>query len=67
MTCPPTRCLQLKAENPKMFEDIIPTLGAFHYQMSYIYAIYKRFKGSGLADTLVSAGVVVEGSVDQAV
>ena len=56
---------QLKAENPQMFKDIIPILGAFHQLMSYIYAIYKRFKGSGMADTLVIAGVV-EGLVDQA-
>lgn len=34
--------------------------------MSYMYVIYKRFKGSGPADTLVTAGVVVDGSVDQA-
>ena len=58
--------VQLKSENPQMFENIIPIIGAFHQQMSYIYAIYKRFKGSGMADTLVAAGVVVEGSVDQA-
>ena len=42
---------QLKAENPEMFKDIIPILGPFHQLMSYIYAIYKRFKGSGMADT----------------
>lgn len=58
--------VQLKAENAQMFKDIIPILCAFHQQMSYIYAIYKRFKGSGMADTLVTAGVLVEGSVDQA-
>ncbi len=58
--------VQLKAENPELFNNITPILGAFHQQMSYIYAIYKRFKGSGMADTLVTAGVVVEGSVDQA-
>ena len=34
--------------------------------MSYIYAVYKRFKGSGLAETLVAVGVEVEGSADQA-
>ena len=44
----------------------IPILGAFHQQMSYMHAIYKRFMGSGIADTLVTAGVVVAGSVDQA-
>ena len=58
--------LQLKAENLERFIDIIPILGAFHQQMSFIYALYKRFKGSGLDDILVTAGVVVQGSVDQA-
>ena len=58
--------LELKVENSEKYKDIIPTLGAFHQQMSYIYAIYKRFKGSGLSEVLVSAGVIVEGSVDQA-
>ena len=58
--------IQLKAENAQMFKDIVPILGAFHQQMSYMYAVYKRFKGSGMADTSVTAGVVVEGSVDQA-
>jgi len=58
--------VQLKSENPELFKNIIPILGAFHQQMSYIYAVYKRFKGSGIAETLVAAGVVVEGSVDQA-
>ena len=57
---------QLKAENPVVFEKIIPVLGPFHQQMSYIHSIYKHFKGSGMADTLVDAGVIVGGSVDQA-
>ena len=57
---------QLKEENPHQFKDIVPILGTFHQQMSYIYAIYKRFKGSGMADTQVTAGIVAEGSVDQA-
>ena len=58
--------VQLKAENPELFKKIIPILGAFHQQMSYIYAIYKRFKGSGISEVLVATGVVAEGSVDQA-
>ncbi|KAI9517796.1 hypothetical protein NQZ68_000965 [Dissostichus eleginoides] len=58
--------VQLKAENPEMYKDLIPILGAFHQQMSHIYAIYMRFKGSGMADTLVTAGVIMEGSVEQA-
>ena len=31
-----------------------------------IYAIYKRYKGSGIADVMIAAGVIAEGSVDQA-
>ena len=58
--------VQIKAENPELFRNIIPVIGTFHQQMSYFHAIYKRFKGSGMADTLVSAGVIVGGSVDQA-
>ena len=50
--------VQLKAENPDIFNNIVSILGAFHQQMSYIYAIYKRFKESGMADTLVTAGLV---------
>ena len=45
---------------------IIPIFGPFHQQCSFIYAIYKRFRGSGISDVLVSTGVIVEGSVNQA-
>ena len=58
--------LSLKSENPELFKDIIPTIGTFHQQMSYIYAIYKRFQGSGIEDILVSAGVLAGGSVEKA-
>jgi hypothetical protein len=58
--------VQLKVKNSELFRDIIPILGTFHQQMSYIYAIYKRFNGSGMAETLVAAEVIMEGSVDQA-
>ena len=56
----------MKAENFQKFKDIIPILGSFHQQCSFIYSIYKRFQGSGISDILVSAGVIVEGSVEQA-
>ena len=58
--------LELKTENLDKFLNIVPIIGAFHQQMSYIYVIYKRFLSSGVSDILVSAGVIVEGSVDQA-
>ena len=57
--------VEIIAENNE-HKHIVPILGAFHQQMSYIYAIYKRFKGSGISEMLVAAGVIVEGSVDQA-
>ena len=56
--------IQLKVENPHQFKDIVSILGEFHQQMLYIYAIYKRFQGSGMADTLVTGGVEAKGSVD---
>ena len=55
--------VQLKAENLVLFEKIIPILGPFHQQMSYMHSIYKHFKGSGMADTLVDAGVIVGGQL----
>ena len=58
--------LDLKSENPDNFCKILPIMGAFHIQISFIYSIYKRFKGSGIDDVLVAAAVIVEGSVDQA-
>lgn len=34
--------------------------------MYFISAIYKRSIGSGIADVMVAAGVIAEGSVEQA-
>ena len=59
-------CEQQSAENPELFKGIIPIIGAFHQHMSYIYAIYKGFHHPGIADVLFSAGLIVEGSIDQA-
>ena len=58
--------LELKCENPDKYEKLIPFMGPFHIQMSFIYTIYKRFKGSGIADVFVAAGDIAEGSVDKA-
>ena len=51
----------MKSENSLKFEKIIPILGPFHQQLSFIYCICKRFRGSGISDVLVSAGVIAEG------
>ena len=58
--------MSLKSENPELFKDIIPVIGTFHQQMSYIYTVYKRFQGSGIEDVLVSAGVLAAGSAEKA-
>ena len=54
--------LELKSENAALFNKILPFLGPFHIQISFIYAMYKRFQGSGISDVLVAAGVIAEGS-----
>ena len=46
--------------------NIIHIIGTFLQQMSFIYALHKRFKCSGLNDILVTAGIVVQGWVDHA-
>ena len=43
--------VELKSEN------IFLVLGPFHQQLSFIYCIDKGFRGSSIADVLVSAGV----------
>ena len=58
--------LELKKENLDKFLNIVPIIWALYQQMSYLYAIYKRFLSSGISDILVSAGVIVEVSVDHA-
>jgi len=58
--------VQIRYEHPDQFSIILPSMGPFHIHCSFIYAIDKRFHGSGLSDILVTAGVIAEGSVDQA-
>jgi len=58
--------LELKSENKELFSKILPFMGPLYIQMSFIYTIYKRFKGSGISDVLVAAGVIADGSVYQA-
>jgi hypothetical protein len=61
-----TLLVEIKNEHPQEYEKIIPFLGPFHTQSCVIYAIYKRYKGSGIADVLVAAGVIAEDSANQA-
>ena len=45
------------------FMNIIHIIGTFHQQTSFIYALHKRFKCSGLNAILVTAGIVVQGQL----
>ena len=38
-------------------------LGAFHAQMSFMYAIYKRLQGSNIEDLLSEAGLITSGNI----
>ena len=58
--------VQLKYENQELFDQILPFLGPFHTQCSFMSAINKRFNGSLLSDLLVPAEVIAEGSVNNA-
>ena len=58
--------VQLKYENQELFHWILPFFGPFHTQCSFMSAINRRFNGSRLSDLLVTAEVITEGSVDNA-
>ncbi|KAG1648975.1 hypothetical protein GQR58_029417 [Nymphon striatum] len=58
--------VQIRYEHPDQFSLILPCMEPFHIHCSFIYAMDKRFHGSGLSDILITAGVIAEGSVDQA-
>ena len=58
--------VELKYENKEKFKAVLPVLAPFHTQVSYMYAIFKRFNGSEIGDLVVNAGLIADGSVDQA-
>ena len=59
--------LDIKNENPVLFESILPVLGGFHTACAFLSVIYRRFKRSGLEDHVVAAGMIEPGSVDDAI
>ena len=61
-----TLIVRLRNENKEKFNKIIPIPGPFHTQVAFITAIAKRFEGSGLSDIFVSASIIADKSVDQA-
>ena len=61
-----TLIVQLRNENKEKFNKIVPILGPFHTQVAFITAIAKRFEGSGPSDIFVSASIICDKSVNQA-
>ena len=61
-----TLIVQLRNENKEKFDQIIPIFGPFNAQAAFITAIAKRFEGSGLSNIFVSASIIADKSVDQA-
>ena len=57
--------LSLHDPRTQQFSKFLPFMAVFHTQMSFIYTIYKRFKGSGISEVLVATGVISDASVDQ--
>lgn len=57
--------VELKNENPDKFKLVLPVLGSFHTQMSYMYTIYKHLRGSNIEDLLAEAGLITIGSVQK--
>ena len=59
-------CEELKYKNPDKSAHILPILGSFHIEVSFMSVIYKRLKESDIEDLLVEAGLITQGSVVQA-
>ena len=57
---------EVKSENPEEFKLVLPILGGFHIQMTFLRTIFSRFNGSGLAALAVASGIISAGSVEQA-
>ena len=57
---------EVKHENSVLYEKILPVLGGFHIACAFLATIYRKFKGSGLEDIAISAGIVEAGSAEAA-
>ena len=57
--------VELCSENEEKFSKILSWLGQFHFKMSMMNAICKRYQGSELDKLLAIADAGAAGSVDQ--
>ena len=66
MTTVANYCERLKYGHPDKFTRILPILGSFHIETSFMSSIHKRLKESNIGDLLVKAGLIAQGSVVEA-
>ena len=59
------KAFEIVWSNPERFGNIIIRLGAFHPACTFIGAVGKHMKGSGLEDVMVESGVCASGSVEK--
>ncbi|KAK3735621.1 hypothetical protein QZH41_007397 [Actinostola sp. cb2023] len=52
-------------QNPEIFSDVIVQMGSFHLLCSYMSALGKLMRCSGLEEVLVESGVCASGSIQQ--
>ena len=61
-----TLTVQFRNKNKEKFNKIIPIFRPFHTQVTFITANNKQFEGLGLSDIFISASIIADKSVDQA-
>lgn len=52
-------------QNPEIYKDTSIHLGVFHKLASYLSALGKRLRGSGLLEIVSESGVCASGSLEQ--
>lgn len=52
-------------DQPKLYENVIIHLGAFHTMCSYMGALGKMMAGSGFEEVIIDSGVCASGSITQ--
>ena len=62
----PSYASELKNENLDKFKRILPVLGSFHIQLSFMSAIIKRINGSDIKDLLSDSDSITSDSVHKA-
>ena len=60
------KCVRAAEDKKMPFKLVLPILGGFHIQITFLRTIVLGFNGSGLAPLAVASGIISAGSVEQA-